>query len=299
MGASAVPLRAGDGADIAWSWGDDTRLLVSTGGPGDVQIGLLDVETGDLIRLTNAGPFNGGARTCTVQREILPPEPTLAPSPTPSATPAPTGTATPQPTPTVSAFSPELLAAAGHKHIVQPGDTLMRIGYTYGVNWRQLATLNTLTNPDRLTIGQRITVPVTRVGRRISGLQHPDSDVEVRMAARKEIVVELGEQRVYAYEDGRLVKTLLASTGLPQTPTVQGEYSIYYKIDSQTMSGPDYYLPGVPWVMYFYKGYGLHGTYWHDNFGQPMSHGCVNLRTPDARWLYEWAQIGTPVLVRQ
>ena len=45
------------------------------------------------------------------------------------------------------------------------------------------------------------------------------------------------------------------------------------------MSGPGYYLPGVPYVMYFYQGYGLHGTYWHDNFGQPMSHGCVNLPT--------------------
>jgi lipoprotein-anchoring transpeptidase ErfK/SrfK len=175
----------------------------------------------------------------------------------------------------------------------------MRIGYTYGVNWEALATLNTLTNPDRLSIGQRITVPVTRVGGRVAGLQHPDSNVEVRMAMRKEIVVELDEQIVRAYEDGRLVKTVSVSTGLPQTPTVQGEYSIYHKVDAQTMSGPSYNLPGVPWVMYFYKGYGLHGTYWHDNFGQPMSHGCVNLRTPDAKWFYDWAQIGTPVLVKQ
>jgi lipoprotein-anchoring transpeptidase ErfK/SrfK len=51
--------------------------------------------------------------------------------------------------------------------------------------------------------------------------------------------------------------------------------------------------------MYFYKGYGLHGTYWHDNFGHPMSHGCVNLPTPEAAWLYTWAEIGTPVLVQE
>jgi lipoprotein-anchoring transpeptidase ErfK/SrfK len=61
------------------------------------------------------------------------------------------------------------------------------------------------------------------------------------------------------------------------------------------MSGPGYYLPGVPYTMYFYKGYGLHGTYWHSNFGTPMSHGCVNLKTEDAGWLYNWASIGTIV----
>jgi lipoprotein-anchoring transpeptidase ErfK/SrfK len=50
--------------------------------------------------------------------------------------------------------------------------------------------------------------------------------------------------------------------------------------------------------MYFYRDYGLHGTYWHSNFGRPMSRGCVNLRTPDAQWLYNWAEVGTPVHVR-
>jgi lipoprotein-anchoring transpeptidase ErfK/SrfK len=48
--------------------------------------------------------------------------------------------------------------------------------------------------------------------------------------------------------------------------------------------------------MYFYRGYGLHGTYWHNNFGTPMSHGCVNLSTPDARWLFSWAPVGTKVV---
>ena len=62
------------------------------------------------------------------------------------------------------------------------------------------------------------------------------------------------------------------------------------------MSGPDYYLPQVPYTMYFYKGYAIHGTYWHNNFGHPMSHGCVNMRTDDAAWLFNWASIGTPVV---
>jgi len=52
----------------------------------------------------------------------------------------------------------------------------------------------------------------------------------------------------------------------------------------------------VPYTMYFYRGYAIHGTYWHSNFGRPMSHGCVNMRTQDAAWLYSWAVVGTPVV---
>jgi lipoprotein-anchoring transpeptidase ErfK/SrfK len=64
------------------------------------------------------------------------------------------------------------------------------------------------------------------------------------------------------------------------------------------MSGPGYYLPNVQWIMYFYSGYAIHGTYWHNNFGQPMSHGCVNLPNNEALWFYQWAPTGTPVLVQ-
>jgi lipoprotein-anchoring transpeptidase ErfK/SrfK len=61
------------------------------------------------------------------------------------------------------------------------------------------------------------------------------------------------------------------------------------------MNGPGYSLEDVPFTMYFYQGYGLHGTYWHDNFGTPMSHGCVNLRTADASWLFDFVSEGTLV----
>ena len=113
----------------------------------------------------------------------------------------------------------------------------------------------------------------------------------------KLIFVKLREQRVYIFENGKLLKNVLVSTGLPGTPTVQGDYKIYVKYTAQLMSGPGYYLPGVPWVMYFYQGYGLHGTYWHSNWGHPMSHGCVNMPTDEAAWLYQWAEVGTPVHV--
>ncbi len=50
---------------------------------------------------------------------------------------------------------------------------------------------------------------------------------------------------------------------------------------------------------HFYKGYGLHGTYWHNNFGYPMSHGCINLRIDDAGWIYNWAVVGTVINIHQ
>ncbi len=109
------------------------------------------------------------------------------------------------------------------------------------------------------------------------------------------IDVDLSRQMVFAYEGDVVVNSFVVSTGTWRTPTVTGQYKIYVKIRSARMSGPGYSLPNVPYIMYFYKGYGLHGTYWHNNFGTPMSHGCVNLRTSDAEWLFNWASVGTLV----
>ena len=111
------------------------------------------------------------------------------------------------------------------------------------------------------------------------------------------IDVNLSEQRVYVYEGDVVVNSFLVSTGLPETPTVTGQYRIRIKVRMQDMSGPGYYLRDVPYVMYFYDEYGFHGTYWHNNFGSPMSRGCVNLTIDDAAWLYNWASIGTLVNV--
>jgi lipoprotein-anchoring transpeptidase ErfK/SrfK len=111
------------------------------------------------------------------------------------------------------------------------------------------------------------------------------------------IEVNLSEQRLYAWEGDVLLDSFLVSTGTWATPTVTGTFSIWNKTPIQAMSGPGYYLPNVPYVMYFYKDYGIHGTYWHNNFGTPMSHGCVNMTIPDAEWLYNWASYGTVVKV--
>ena len=110
----------------------------------------------------------------------------------------------------------------------------------------------------------------------------------------KWIEIDLSDQRLYAHEGDRVVYSFLISSGKWYlTPT--GEFRVWIKLRYHTMIGGSrllgtyYNLPNVPYVMYFYRGFGIHGTYWHNNFGHPMSHGCVNMRTEDAEQLFYWA----------
>ncbi len=109
------------------------------------------------------------------------------------------------------------------------------------------------------------------------------------------IDVDLAAQRTQAYEGSTPLRVFSVSTGTWDHPTVTGQYRVYVKYRFTDMAGPGYYLPNVPYTMYFYEGYALHGAYWHNNFGTPMSHGCVNLRNEDAGWLFDFASVGTLV----
>ncbi len=123
----------------------------------------------------------------------------------------------------------------------------------------------------------------------------PEIYYEPGSGGERWIDVDISAQEVTAYEGNTPVRTFIVSTGVAAHPTVIGRFHIYVKLRYDLMVGPGYYLPNVPYVMYFYEGYSLHGTYWHHNFGTPMSHGCVNMYTPDAEWLYYWASVGTLV----
>jgi len=113
------------------------------------------------------------------------------------------------------------------------------------------------------------------------------------------IDVDLSEQRLTAYEGTQLVKSYLVSTGLPATPTPVGQFRIWIKLRHDDMAGADYYIENVPYVMYFFEGYGFHGVTWHANFGHPMSHGCVNQPNDMAEWLFHFAEVGTLVNVHE
>jgi lipoprotein-anchoring transpeptidase ErfK/SrfK len=117
----------------------------------------------------------------------------------------------------------------------------------------------------------------------------------------KWIIVDLTNKVLYAYQGTQLVNSFLVSAGKPSTPTPTGEYYIWDKLVSQTMTGPGYVQPDVPWVNYFdHNGDAIHGVYWRpvSYFGHiNSSHGCVGLLENSAEWVYNWAPIGTPVII--
>jgi lipoprotein-anchoring transpeptidase ErfK/SrfK len=125
----------------------------------------------------------------------------------------------------------------------------------------------------------------------------PDAYIIPGAGGERWVDIDISSQSLTAYEGSTPVRTFIVSTGTAAHPTVLGRYRIYAKLRYDDMAGPGYYLPNVPFVQYFYQGYSIHGTYWHHNFGTPMSHGCVNMYTPDAEWMYYFSSVGTLVNV--
>jgi lipoprotein-anchoring transpeptidase ErfK/SrfK len=123
----------------------------------------------------------------------------------------------------------------------------------------------------------------------------------------KLITIDTGAQKLTAWDGGKVVYETKVSTGMKLTPTVKGSFKIYFKTPLTDMRGPSpykdiypsgkYLVEDVPDTMYFYQGYAIHGAYWHNNFGRVASHGCVNTPLVAAKWLYDWAPLGTRVEV--
>lgn len=150
--------------------------------------------------------------------------------------------------------------------------------------------------------GQQVSVPQLTQLRQISRV------LGVTSQSDKHIEVDLARQHLYAFQGSQKVFDFVVSTG-KWGPTPTGVFHIWVKLRSTLMTGGEgadyYYLPNVPWVEFFYndqvakgRGFSLHGTYWHNNFGHPMSHGCVNMRTEDAATLFAWTSpvVGDPKL---
>ena len=117
------------------------------------------------------------------------------------------------------------------------------------------------------------------------------------------IDVDLSQQRVYLYENGAVVQSWAVSSGLAPNYTPTGNFRIGWKTSMQNMGNrdltqaPNYFTPDVPWVSYFNGDVAFHGTYWHSNFGSPMSHGCINMTIAAAKYVYDWAPKGVEVSV--
>lgn len=191
-------------------------------------------------------------------------------------------------------------ATTNGTYIVKAGNTLFSIAKWYGTTVSALQAANGLRSYT-IYVGQRLVIPGSG-----TAPQNPPSTPApapppapspgTQPGSGKWIDINLSQQRITAYVGQTPVYSAIVSTGTWQYPTVVGTYSVYVKYRYTPMSGPGYYLPNVPHTMYFYRGYAIHGAYWHNNFGTPMSHGCVNLSLGDAEWFYNWAPVGTKVV---
>ncbi|MEA2009044.1 MAG: L,D-transpeptidase, partial [Chloroflexota bacterium] len=131
----------------------------------------------------------------------------------------------------------------------------------------------------------------------------PNTTPPAGVNADRWIEINLYEQTLSVYEDRELIFATLVATGTSPTWTYPGLFQIYEKLPVTEMRGGTkaedntYYLENVPWTMYFDDRRALHGAYWRPMLGFPQSHGCVNLSIGDARWLYDWAELGDWIYV--
>lgn len=189
-----------------------------------------------------------------------------------------------------AAYAPKP-AVADDIYVVQTGDTLADIAARHQTTVQSLLTANGLPNPNFVWVGQQLRVRANTQPESALGLVAAPAD------GKRWIEVDLTNQTLTAWQGDVPVMFTAISSGRSGTPTVTGRFAIGTRYKAQRMTGPGYDLPNVPWVMYFHQSYAIHGAYWHNNFGVPMSHGCVNMRPNEAEMLYNWASAGTEVYV--
>ena len=120
---------------------------------------------------------------------------------------------------------------------------------------------------------------------------------ELQASDERWIEINLSRQRLIAWEGGSPVYAVIVSTGKRSTPTRPGIFAIQTKHRRARMRGRDYDISNVPHTMYYQGSYAIHGASWHRRFGTPVSHGCVNVAPNHAQWLFNWASVGTSVVI--
>ena len=134
------------------------------------------------------------------------------------------------------------------------------------------------------------------------GYLEEDQSTTFRTTDIKKIDVSLGRQLMTLYENNVPVRTINVATGVAAAPTPTGTFYVQYKSSQMRFQGynPDgshYDIPDVHWVLPFWGDYTIHGAYWRPRFGVPGSDGCVSMSDPDAKLVYDWADVGTPVVI--
>ena len=253
--------------------------------PGDSLIRLAKSHGISVARLMSMNGLASARWLYVGQVLLLPGAPAAAPQP---AQPVPALLPSPQ----VAVLQPGRTQSVIHS--VHAGQSFSNIAEQYGVNAAAIARLNGLTRHSVLEVGQTLRIPSEDALELIENLFPRLNPVQYPTSSERWVEVDLSEQLAIAYEGTNPVKAFVISTGVGNTPTVTGTFRIWAKVAKQDMSGGShaagtyYHLKDVPNVQYFYRGYGFHGTYWHNNFGTPMSRGCVNMTKEDADWLFSW-----------
>jgi lipoprotein-anchoring transpeptidase ErfK/SrfK len=112
------------------------------------------------------------------------------------------------------------------------------------------------------------------------------------------IQIDISKQNLIAWEGNKPVYAITISSGKGSTPTRVGTFKIQAKFKKARMRGRGYDVSNVPHTMYYQGSYAIHGAYWHRRFGTPVSHGCVNLAPNHAKWVFNWADVGTPIVIQ-
>lgn len=230
-------------------------------------------------------------------------KPTYTPSPVPTVTPTPvpTDASTPTRTPETNLQEPApenntMVDAVGLTYVVQDGDTLGYIASRFGVTIDEVVGANNLVDPSSIYTGQELVIP---------GLEYiPPASVSI--GGPKYILVDISEQHLYAYEGDVLLYSFMASTGM-NNATAIGDFSVLNKIPNAYGSTWNIWMPN--WLGIYWAGglqNGIHALpimpsgarLWSGYLGTPISYGCIVLGEYEAQLLYDWAEIGTPVVIQ-
>lgn len=234
--------------------------------------------------------------------------PTLTSTPAPTRTASPTATSTPQPsaTRTATRIPPTPTAVKEISYTVKRGDTLGSIAKQYDISIQLLINANSISNPSSINVGQVLVIPV---GGNIPPAPLPTAVVIPAKPneSGKEIHIDISEQHMYAYENGKLVFSYVVSTGIGNSTRI-GTFKVLDKIPNAYSSRFNIWMPY--WMGIYYSGTlenGIHGLpklwngveLWGNLLGQPATYGCIEARTFEIKALYDWAEIGIPVIIRR
>lgn len=113
------------------------------------------------------------------------------------------------------------------------------------------------------------------------------------------VSVDLSDQTLTAYQGRLAVRTFIVSTGDADHPTLKGQYRVKAKWEKIDVIGRDYYFHDVPYFIKYSGPFAIHAATWHDDFGRPVSHGCVNMTVADAKWVFEFLSVGDVVEIHK